>query len=146
MALIEFKNKPDLTTPITADALNHNFNELLNKSISESGTNSNGTYVKFTDGTMICYNKQTFNTSITTPSGALFISNNLNMNNYPASFTELPAVTLNVVRLGSSYPFSAYKTSESTLTKPPTIRIANSEAVTSSLDYIVDYVSIGRWK
>ena len=28
MALIEFKNKPDMSTPITADNLNHNFNEL----------------------------------------------------------------------------------------------------------------------
>ena len=28
MALIEFKNKPDTTTPMTADNINHNFNEL----------------------------------------------------------------------------------------------------------------------
>ena len=34
MALIEFKNKPDLTTPITADALNHNFNEVA---VQDSG-------------------------------------------------------------------------------------------------------------
>ena len=31
MALIEFKNKPDTTTPINADNLNHNFNELDTK-------------------------------------------------------------------------------------------------------------------
>lgn len=30
MALIEFKNKPDTTTPMTADNINHNFNELDN--------------------------------------------------------------------------------------------------------------------
>ena len=30
MALIEFKNKPDLTTPINADNLNFNFQEVMN--------------------------------------------------------------------------------------------------------------------
>lgn len=30
MALIEFKNKPDTTTPINATNLNYNFNEVLN--------------------------------------------------------------------------------------------------------------------
>lgn len=30
MALIEFKNKPDTTTPINATNLNYNFNEILN--------------------------------------------------------------------------------------------------------------------
>lgn len=32
MALIEFKNKPDLSTPINADNLNNNFNELDDRS------------------------------------------------------------------------------------------------------------------
>ncbi len=36
MALIEFKNKPDTTTPINADNLNHNFNELDTK-LAETG-------------------------------------------------------------------------------------------------------------
>ena len=36
MALIEFKNKPDATTPINADNLNHNFNELDTK-LAEMG-------------------------------------------------------------------------------------------------------------
>lgn len=54
MALIEFKNKPDLTTPITADALNHNFNEsnddikIIEYTQSYSVTTGTGTYGRVT--------------------------------------------------------------------------------------------------
>lgn len=56
MALIEFKNKPDTSTPINAENLNHNFNELntLITEIVESGENENGRWIKWADGTLIC--------------------------------------------------------------------------------------------
>ena len=53
MALIEFENN---SAPyINADNLNNNFTECNN--IVESGSNANGKYVKYSDGTMICYNE-----------------------------------------------------------------------------------------
>lgn len=146
MALVEFKDKPSTDTPINSTNLNNNFEELAGKTINSSGSNANGSFIKYEDGTMICYNKQTFNTVISTGSGVLFVSSNLSFSNYPAAFTELPVVTLNVVRGGSSYPFYVFKTNETTLTTPPTIRIANSASVVSARDYVVDYIAIGKWK
>lgn len=51
MALIEFKDYPNTSTPLNAENLNNNFNEVNN--IAESGSNDNGHYIKFSDGTLI---------------------------------------------------------------------------------------------
>lgn len=45
MALIEFKDLPDTTTPITADNLNNNFEELNNRSIYSFNEIVIGTFV-----------------------------------------------------------------------------------------------------
>lgn len=69
MALIEFKDYPSTDAPINAENLNNNFNELetnletnseaLNTKLDElieTGNNENGNWIKYGDGTMVCYN------------------------------------------------------------------------------------------
>lgn len=51
MALITFQNLPNTTTPVNATNLNNNFTECFN--IIASGSNANGSYLKFSDGTLI---------------------------------------------------------------------------------------------
>lgn len=48
--------------------------DLESKSIVESGSNANSSWVKFADGTMICYGRRQTNDEIVYPHGALFRS------------------------------------------------------------------------
>ena len=69
MALIEFKNLPDTTTPITAENLNYNFNELNNNFNELNDRNVYSTEEKvigtWIDGKPI-YRKTVYITGITT--------------------------------------------------------------------------------
>lgn len=67
MEKINFENLPSTKTPINATNLNllqTNVETAIN-SIVESGSNDNGRWIKYSDGTMICYGKTTKNVSIT---------------------------------------------------------------------------------
>ena len=85
MALIEFENSPSTNTPINADNLNNNFGECYN--IIESGSNSNGNYIKFSDGTMICYGRQAMTFSSTISYGNIYRGDAQTIN-LPATFID----------------------------------------------------------
>lgn len=51
MALVTFQDLPSTTTPINSSNLNNNFTECNN--IVASGSNANGSYIKYSDGTMV---------------------------------------------------------------------------------------------
>lgn len=62
--------------------------------IVESGSNDNGSWIKFSDGTMICY-KSTgeISMNITTPWGSLY-EGNVSLGNFPAEFIETPKISV----------------------------------------------------
>lgn len=61
--------------------------------VFEKGSNANGEYTKFADGTMICRKKETYpGIAITQPSGAIFYSTAAAPATYPAPFAETPAI------------------------------------------------------
>ena len=61
-------------------------------SVVESGSNDNGSWIKYSDGTMICY-KSTgeIDMNITTPWGSLY-EGNISVGNLPAEFIETPTI------------------------------------------------------
>lgn len=66
--------------------------------IVESGSNSNGRYVKFADGTMICTRSfRLENIAINTSWGALYESPLCTMGNFAMPFIEVPEVTMSLV-------------------------------------------------
>ena len=65
----------------------------------EKGTNANGTYIKFPDGTMICHNRVALNSiNMQSPWGALFISAEF-PTTFPAMFLVPPVVSVNMENL-----------------------------------------------
>ena len=68
-------------------------------SVVESGSNDNGSWIKYSDGTMICY-KSTgeINMNLTTSWGSLY-EGTINLGNFPAEFIETP--TISVTPFGS---------------------------------------------
>lgn len=63
--------------------------------IIESGSNSNGSYVKWSDGTMICRKKMNFGEkAVSSPWGNLYESENLAIGNYAQPFVEIPDISI----------------------------------------------------
>ena len=63
MQKINFQDLPSTTTPLSANNLNQlqtNVENAIN-GVIESGSNANGSYVKYSDGTLIQYNNATVN-------------------------------------------------------------------------------------
>lgn len=114
-----------------------------NSSIIESGSNSNGSWIKYSDGTMICHGYSQFSgVNINTSWGSLYeTANSLSLGNLPQEFISKPNVFLfswqpffidrvynanNTTSWGSFYPVR------------PTIA--------TNMEIGVSKLAIGRWK
>ena len=106
------------------------------------GTNANGTYVKFSDGTMICHGRVSISSlAITSVWGALYLSPALKVI-FPATFVEAPpAITANMENttgdiatwynvLASKNSFDGYFGS----------------AVSRTFACTLSWMAVGRWK
>ena len=58
--------------------------------IIEQGSNANGRYIKYADGTMICTGAITLNLTITTATGSVFVSTAAATVTYPTTFAATP--------------------------------------------------------
>lgn len=59
--------------------------------VLETGTNANGTYIKYADGTLICTSVTTYpSISITAASGGIWYAPKSVVANYPATFVAIP--------------------------------------------------------
>lgn len=110
--------------------------------IVESGSNENGNFIKFSDGTMIC--RKTTNEidmNITTAWGSVY-EGSVSLGNFPAEFTETP--TISVTPSGSGMLIEqggaiASKTSWGIVT---CVRPTSVENVKARF-YLI---AVGRWK
>lgn len=63
--------------------------------IIERGSNANGEYVRYADGTQICTKKIVTNVAISTAWGELFQSGKISGGNFAAAFTQAPTISFN---------------------------------------------------
>ena len=112
------------------------------KHITESGSNANGRYIKFDDGTMICtYNATVTDQAITDAWGSMFIG--LRTWTYPASFISAPSVNASIFRWGSGASFGSCWSNGAASATMRAYDIASRAAGT---DTILGFMAIGRWK
>lgn len=160
MEKINFENKPSTDSPINATNLNtmqdnveNGINDvqanLENKinGIIESGSNENGSYIKYADGTMICYKTVVGTIDISTAWGNLYTSEALNLGLWPVSFISRPSIMINTQNqtgtqfmLGGSTVASVGSASDAgstSLIRPST---------RTGVAYQLDVIGIGRWK
>lgn len=145
MALIEFQNN---TSPyLNAENLNNNFQECFN--IVESGSNQNGNYIKFSDGTLICYNRQQFNAiNCSFGWGSLYTSNSdpRSFNDFPVAFISPPTVSLKIENSSTDgWIFSRQSQGGATTTNVGGWQICRA-TTSSSMNVEVSYLAIGKWK
>lgn len=129
-------------TKIDANEIAVEGNLLGNAVIVESGSNTNGKYVKFGDGTMICTHYMiTEPTPINLADGALFKSNDLRWD-YPAIFVgNRPAISINNNNT-TSPNFGVSKTIDLNWLVFFLYRSTSLSAVSRH----ISLMAIGRWK
>ena len=105
----------------------------------QRGSNANGEYVRFTDGTQICWNRAVESVACETPSGTVFTSLAATAWTYPAAFVDTALV------IPRSYGASArWATISSESATAAGLRVFST--VTSATLLPVGAIAIGRWK
>lgn len=108
-----------------------------------SGSNSNGSWVKFADGTMICTKRLSIITPITTAWGSLYESGKVSLGNFPQPFISKPILS---VTNNSSAGALIEAVFDGTGTFVGDCWLCRGTSRNSTDPYWLDIVAIGRWK
>lgn len=109
--------------------------------IVDSGSNSNGSWIKWADGTMICYKKQNFgNQFFNNKWGTLYETQKLSLGDFPISFIgDYPDVY--IMPMQAFFAERSYSASLISWGNFWAVRATNEQFSVS-----VSCVAIGRWK
>lgn len=152
MQKINFQDLPSTSTPLNANNLNQlqtNVENAIN-GVIESGENANGNYVKYADGTMICYKNITGSAAINTSWGDGYTTGNVNtidLGSFPATFVgNVPTVNLTASRAEPGnfnyWIATLNETSLSYIGKISLLRFTSNDNVY----YNINVIAIGKWK
>ena len=128
------------TTQTTSDTDTYSCNYV--NSIIESGSNENGSYLKFSDGTLICYSTVTITTTINTAWGSMYESSQVSLGTTPYTFYGSFIVTGTCVGTRSAFLENITDASVNSYGKT---YLARPSSATSN-DYKFQLIAIGRWK
>lgn len=110
--------------------------------VVESGSNDNGSWVKYSDGTMICYKKLVNVTiEITTPWVSLY-EGNYNAGSLPQTFAETPYIFVTPFGSGMMIEQGGLDATPSTWGSITVVR-PHSVTVNNASFYLM---AIGKWK
>lgn len=134
-------------TPLSEENLNHmdsgieQAHKLIGE-IMEEGSNENGSWIKFSNGIMICTKIVSITTQINKAWGAMFESPDIQWGAMAQTFTQLYAIlTTNIGRTATVEGLQATSLSSfgrSWLLRP----VPDSDPA----QYTVHFVAIGKWK
>ncbi len=122
-----------------------NFNshlaESAKKHITESGSNSNGRYIKFDDGTMICYSNRDCSAPPNSPRGTLYSTGSEGWT-FPSTFISTPSIFINEVKgVGNCWGALGNIATTTTGTSFQLFRASSGANISTAGLY-----AIGRWK
>lgn len=109
--------------------------------VVDSGSNENGSWTKWEDGTMICYVNKSFLVDINTAWGNVYESAGIQLGSFPQPFIEKPKVTASCVS-GTSVWVEALNATKTSLGTSWLMRPVSSKNVSTEISFI----AIGRWK
>lgn len=111
--------------------------------IIERGSNANGEYVRFADGTQIARFASADITSVDVASGSLYISSSVIGWNYPAPFADIPSVSVNARYI--SGPNTAAWAQGNTATASQAVSRVASGVPIAACQFKILFTAIGRW-
>lgn len=125
----------------------NSFAEMAYIDIVETGENSNGKYIKFANGIMLCFGTRNFpSVSINNALGSLFYATGAatNLGSYPATFVnDSISVSLNASTTTNLTVWIG-TTSRTTASALPGINLIRHIS-TTGLNVTIEYIAIGRW-
>lgn len=110
--------------------------------VVESGSNENGDWVKYMDGTMICTKRVSGTTSATRSWGPLY-EGEVNCGIYPKTFIDTPKITA-VSKLGRENIIECFGSSTNNSTFGSLYFLTKDS--NQSCNYSFDLIAIGKWK
>ncbi|SHJ63862.1 hypothetical protein SAMN05444401_3538 [Clostridium amylolyticum] len=115
--------------------------ELSTKAVIESGIVGNGRFVKFSDGTMVCYGNNDYGTNMSTAEGAFYKSDEITWN-FPATFAPYTVPVCAIIP----------KSSDSICFAQPMVGGSNSSVKFKLIStkntfttVTVNFIAFGRW-
>lgn len=116
----------------------------------ETITNSNGTAIKYPDGTMICTQKISVQGAKDWSAwGPLFTNPVTNMPNFPVNFIDIPVVTLSPESVGFNFWIGTLDeggTGQTSVSKAQSIQLIRPTNPGVVANYRIHIIAIGRWK
>lgn len=123
----------------------HNRELLSTKIINSSGSNSNGNWIKFEDGTMITYQEIEVEMACNTAWGNLFVGNYATAINFPQTFKELPKVLIDL-KLNAGACFKVeWEIPIITTSSYKNIGIGRGSS-SNAVGFTITLYAIGKWK
>ena len=121
---------------------------IRNESV-QSGSNDNGTYTKFADGTLICRNSKKI--GITTPKtiGPLYYGYVENVGDFPHAFTSVPTIAFTHFDTSDCItlqPYGSDGVNAMTNTSAGGVYPITISQHTDEYTITISYIAIGRWK
>lgn len=117
--------------------------DYINK-IVESGTNANGTYIKYENGDMICHHRAIAQNPNFTADGSMYIATVENLFTFPVPFVGNPDVVCSTAN-NEDYAFSMVLGVIRDNTGISNIRLLRYKASANQSLY-VHYIAMGKWK
>ena len=113
--------------------------------ITETGSNNNGNYMKFDDGTLICTKRITGTVNISSGWGNGQTSSGISLGNWAYEFLDEPVATVSCKRGQGGYNYwlgALQDTSKTFIGNITLLRFTSS----NNVNYIIYATGIGRWK
>ena len=149
----EWKNLPNQTTPVNATRMEHIEQGIYDNSVAisniiESGSNSKGTWVKYSDGTMIV-TRETYEitVNINVSWGNIFVGGDYTEWEFPVPFINVPDLVL--FDINSTTTNGCFKTSyePTNITKNSIQNVYVGRGTSASnVAFKIHILAIGRWK
>ena len=119
-------------------------------SVVESGSNNNGSWIKFADGTMICKFTQIINVAVTNAWGSLY-GGKFSVHDYPQEFIDIPEASITLVANNDGNYGGWIGNKGGTDDIRPTNKnvgefVMLRPTTTSNGYYKVQVIAIGKWK
>lgn len=114
--------------------------------IVESGSNDNGSWIKYSDGNMICYGSKDVTLNCSQSWGNLFVGRYENHISFPQEFIDIPLLQIHTrsTTNSSSWLISYDKT---TVSKSNFYEVDVARAIAnSSVPITIIFIAIGKWK
>lgn len=128
-----------------SSSIMHNRELLSTKVINSSGSNSNGNWIKFEDGTMITYQEIEVEMACNTAWGNLFVGNYATAINFPQTFKELPKVLIDLkLKVGACFKVE-WEIPIITTSSYKNIGIGRGSS-SNAVGLTITLYAIGKWK